>query len=249
MTKKEIQQQCMEGLLPLFTRFGYKKKGNGYFIKKDELGESSFHLQTISNYTIYLKDDFHYLYHFTRNYDDVHLILLQMKERLPRNIHSEPANYTFSYRSIENIGTMTPYAVYKGEEVIIDFGDEATMKLAIQKIYTFMEEIALPEMDMYSNIKFLDDTINGEDYWQSGDIRFHKYLSLSNFYDCRLVIAYLCQNSRYKMLFEMLKNKYIKYFEEEENKEDIPKHFYEGRCRLDYLNDLLKEIPPLKLKS
>jgi hypothetical protein len=151
---------------------------------------------------------------------------------------------------MENIGTMTPYAVYKGEEVIIEFDDDENMRFAIQKIYAFMEDVALREMNMYSNTKFLDNTINGKNYWELNDIRFHKYLFMPNQIMDRLIIAYLCRNPRFEVLFEMIKEYFFKGFEEfqQEDKEyHLPRHFYEGRSRLDYLYDILKETLPLQL--
>jgi hypothetical protein len=123
------------------------------------------------------------------------------------------------------------------------------MYLAIQKIYTFMEDVALSEMDKYSNIKKVDDVINGKIFWEYDDIKLHKYLFMRNSLMNRLSIAHLCQNPRFETLFEMIKENFLKEFEEEENKEDIPRHFYEGRSRLDYLYAILKETPPLQLES
>jgi hypothetical protein len=111
----------------------------------------------------------------------------------------------------------------------------------LHRVKNFLQEEAIPEFDRFSDIRNIDQIINGDDFWKDD---WQKPLGFSNgFVFRRIIIAHLCKNPGFKKIF----NYHLSYSEDyvRNNPGTEPIKRIDGLSNLEYLSKILQTVKPI----
>jgi hypothetical protein len=128
---------------------------------------------------------------------------------------------------------------FQHQGYLLEIRNEEDVVRNADMIIDFMTNTGLPLLEKLNDIKYIDNEINGDDFWEDD---WRKPLMFGNFTCQRLIIAHLCSNKLFNRIYQ---------FHEEKARQSLLDHpeypvkLVNGKSPLEYLREVLSEIKPI----
>jgi len=202
--------------------YQYKKiKWHG-FVKQLDTGFDNFILVFYNYYPLHIPS-----YSIHKRFNAVEIIHDRLIEKFNLNQLIKDTNETFWF-SYESLNSKASSSYLPAVETKIGMLDNA------RQINIFMLETGFPMLEKYQNIEAIDAEINGENFWPTDWL--YKFSLGGGFHFKRLIIAKLCNNPRFPILYA------FHLAEHEEIKKKFPDQkptLIDGKTSIEYLVEVL----------
>jgi len=223
MQKKEAEKIILDYVRLIFIERGYLyKKKYGGFVKLSNEGYNSITIGMFSYFPLQAPT-----YAIAKRYNIVENIYKKLSDKFHFTETITPIDFSFWFSEDTLQGKMRSAYLPAVET-------EAEMVDSAKHIKEFMIKIGFPMLDKYSNLPAIDTEINGNDFWQTDWM--HKFALGGGFHFKRLIIAKLCNNPRFDILYA------FHLAEHEEVKKKFPDQkptLIDGKTSMEYLVEVL----------
>lgn len=235
MTKMETKEFITKYFDAFTIKNGFKlytkKKGDIdlLYIKEHEYGRDTISI-SIYNYAVSHQIIYHYGKFYNAIENIVELVNKKIKLNPPYSREQYYTTLTFGYESLNSLNKSAYLPYLENEEQV---------KQCVGEIISFSNETAFPLLEKMNSIKFLDNVINGIDFWEDS---WQKKFAFSYFFLQRFIIAKLANKHNYNEFVEIALSRIEKRAKEQEEVFDRENLL----SPVPYVLDILKHIEPLK---